>query len=212
MVSQEKETAKANPEIKKTPEQSKSAKTTKSSGNSQKSTTPTVKNSNAEIKPDLLSTLQEKDRKNKEEALENILEEARALIKDTDIPPVEITPFEETLINFILLSFLDRRHYDYFGIPDGQTMSEDVALGLYSNLTEEQKNMLKRNFLIKNLVFKNGIRKSAALLIELAKHHFPVEMEEIENIHNDEYLKKRVIIKEQIDKIQTEMDELKDVA
>ena len=58
----------------------------------------------------------------------------------------------------------------------------------------------------------SGIGKRAALLIELAKHHFPVEMAEIESIHNDEYLEKREVIREQIDKLQSEKEELQAVA
>jgi ParB family chromosome partitioning protein len=116
------------------------------------------------------------------------------------------------LMNFVLLAFLDRRHYELFGLIEGQTLTEDYALGLYAKLTEEQKIILKRDFLIKHLTIKTGISKRAALLIELAKHHFPVEMAEIENVHNDEYLKKRAIIKEQMDKIQSNNEELQDVA
>ena len=44
------------------------------------------------IKPDLISTLEEKDRKNQEEALNKVIDEAKKLIRDFVIPPVENQP------------------------------------------------------------------------------------------------------------------------
>jgi hypothetical protein len=224
MFQKEKETTKAKPEIQNRPDTSgnsdspvrpvspDTSNSPQSPDDKQGVSPATVEKPDVSIKPDLLSTLREKDRTNREEALGKVTNDAVKLLNDTDIPPEELTPFEETLMNFVLLAFLDRRHYEFFGLIEGQTLSEDYALGLFSNLTEEQKIVLKRNFLIKHLTIKNGINKRAALLIELAKHHFPIEMAEVENAHNDEYLKKWAIIKEQIDKIQSENEDLQEVA
>jgi ParB family chromosome partitioning protein len=235
-ASQEKETPKANSATKANSENKAGTNT---SGNSkipdvtnvtdspqspneddQNAPSATVENTETTIKPDLMSVLQEQDRKNKEEALSNVIEDARVLIKDTDIPPVDITPFEEALLYYVMLSYLDHRHYEMFGIIEGQTLTEEVALGLYTALSEEQKNVLKRNFLTKHLILKNGSAKRTALLIELAKLHFPVEMAEIENVQNDEYQKKWAVIKEKmiteqrrsIDKYSSENEELQKVA
>jgi hypothetical protein len=128
------------------------------------------------------------------------------------IPPVEITPFEDALLCYIMLEHLDQRHYEYFGIIEGQSMTEDVRLGLYTKLTEEQKNILKRDFLIKHTVRITGISKRTALLIELAKLHFPDEMAVAEHTQNEEYEKKHQVIKEQIDKMCLENEEIKEVA
>jgi len=200
------------PETPQNPQSPQNPQKPQSPNDNQSAPTKAVKTPNATIKPDLMATLEEKDRKNREEALEKVIEDARTLIKDTDIPPVEITPFEEMLIDYILLSFLDKRHYESFGLIEGQTLTEDVALGLYTQLTEEQRNMLKRDFLIRHLTIKNGISKRAALLIELAKHHFPVEVAEIEHIHNEEYQNKWAVIREQIEKLKSENKELQEVA
>ena len=211
MIKQEKESVKANPKTQNTPENS-TGSDKNNADDSLSAPIITAKNSHVEVKPDLLSTLQKKDMKNREEALEKIIDDAINLITNTDIPPVETTPFEETLINFIMLSFLNRKYYDFFSIPEGQSMTEEFALGIYSTLTQEQKNLLKRNFLIKYITIKNGISKRAALLIELAKHHFPEKMAEIEKNHNDEYQKKWEVIKAQIDKIESEKKEVQKVA
>jgi ParB family chromosome partitioning protein len=183
----------------------------KSSGN-KSSDTKTVMSDTTTDKPDLLATLQEKDRKNREEALQKVIDEAKDLIRNTDIPPVAITPFEEALLNFVMLEHLDQRHYDVFGIIEGQSMTEDIRLGLYTKLTEEQKNMLKRDFLIKHTVRITGISKRTALLIELAKLHFPDEMAVAEHTQNEEYEKKLKVINEQIDKINSKNEELQEVA
>jgi ParB family chromosome partitioning protein len=159
-----------------------------------------------------MATLEEKDRKNREEALGKVIDDARALMKDTDIPPAEITVFEEMLMDFVLLSCLDKRHYELFGLIEGQTLTEEIAIGLCKKLSDEQKNVLKRDFLIRHLTIKNGISKRAALLIELAKHHFPAEIAEIEHIHNEDYQKKWAVIREQMDKLKPENEEMQEVA
>jgi len=51
---------------------------------------------------------------------------------------------------------------------------------LYTALSDEQKNGLKRDFLIDNMIQGTGINKRAALLVELAKYHFPEDMSIIE--------------------------------
>ena len=59
----------------------------------------------AEIKPDLLSLLQEKDAKNREDGMLKVIFDAKNLLKDAIIPPVKITPFEEKLLNFVIPEF-----------------------------------------------------------------------------------------------------------
>jgi hypothetical protein len=156
--------------------------------------------------PVTANALGRKDRKNREEALCKIIGDAKKLVKSVDIPPAPLTPFEDALVCYIMLACLDFRHYEFFGIPEGQSIPEDVRLNLYGSLSEEQKNVLKRDYLIEIMVQGNGITKRAALLIELAKHHFPNEMAEIENTYNEEYLKKQAVIREQMEKLQTKME------
>ena len=215
MVPKEAETAKTKTENQDSPETSnysESPYSPQSPDDAPTVPTATVGNAHATIKPDLISTLQEKDRKNREEALEKVTEQAIKLVKDADIPTTEILPFEEALVDFVLLSILEKRYFDFFGIPEGQHLTEEVALGMYTALTQEQRNVLKRNLLVKYLTTKTGVSKRSALLVEFAKHHFPVEMAEIESIQNDEYLKKREVIQEQIDKLKSDKDELQAVA
>ena len=115
-------------------------------------------------------------------------------------------------MNYVMLSYLDAKRYEFFGIPEGQHLTEDDKLNLYSSLSDDQQNVLKRDFLIRNMTNTTGINKKSALLIELVKYHFPDDFAAIEHTHNEEYLKKQQIIQEQIDKINTQQDDLKKVA
>jgi hypothetical protein len=217
-IMQEKETVKEDREGKDKPTSSNrpvsptGQTTPQSPKDNQSVSTVSVENRQVTIKPDLLSTLLEKDEKNREEALYKVIDDTRKLVKDTEIPPVEITPFEEALMYFVMLEHLDPRHFDFFGIVEGQIMTEDVKFGLYTTLNDEQKNVLKRDFIIKHMIQRNGISKRTALLIELAKLHFPDEVAAIEHEHNDEYMKKRQVIQEQVDKINAENEEFQEVA
>jgi hypothetical protein len=83
---------------------------------------------------------------------------------------------------------------------------------VYSVMTGEQKNALKRDVLIHVMSQTSGVNKKSALLLELVRYHFPDEMAEIEHVHNEEYLKQREVIQQQINKIQSKNEELKEVA
>ena len=163
-------------------------------------------------KPDLKTTFDEKDKKNRDAAFCKVIEDAKKLVKSTDIPPTGITSYEESLIFYIMLSDLDAKHFELFGIPQGKGITEDDKLRLYNSLTEEQKNIVKRDFLIKNMVKTVGVSKKSALLLQWVTSHFPVEMEEIMQTHNSEYQSKRQVIQEQLDKIQPKTEELSQVA
>ena len=158
------------------------------------------------------TTFDEKDKKNRDAAFCKVIEDAKKLIKSADIPTVGITSFEESLIFYIMLSDLDVRHFELFGIMQGQSVTEDDKLRLYNSLTEEQKNIVKRDFLIKNMVKTMGVSKKSALLMQLVTSHFPVEMEEIMQTHNSEYQSKRQVIQAQMDKIHPKTEELPQVA
>ena len=164
------------------------------------------------IKPDLLSMLQEKDRKNREDAMLKVIVDVKKLLNDAIIPPVEFTPFEESLMDFVMLPCLKPKYYEFFGIQEGQSITDEIRFNLHNSLNDEQKTVLKREFLLYWMVQTLRIEKKSALLLELVKHHFPDEMAEIEHNHNEEYMKQREVIQQQIDKIHSKDEELKEVA
>ena len=129
-----------------------------------------------------------------------------------EIPYSEITPFEDSVMNYILLLYLDIRHYELFGLSGKQKMTEEERFELYPSLTGEQINILKRDVLVNVLSQTSGVNKKSYLLLELVKYHFPEEMASIENTHNEEYMKKHLAIQEKIDEINSENEELKEIA
>jgi ParB family chromosome partitioning protein len=171
-----------------------------------------VNNTKVEIKPDLMTTLEEKDRRNREEALCNVIEDTKILIRECDIPLSEITPFEDALLNYILLPYLNVRHNELFGISEERKMTVEERFEVYSVMTDEQKNVLKRDVVIHVMSQTSGVSKKSALLVELVKYHFPDEMASIEHTHNEEYQKKREVIREQMDKINAKNEDLQEVA
>lgn len=163
-------------------------------------------------KPDLMTVLLLKDKKNREAALCNMIEDTKKLIGDTDIPPAELSPFEEALIFFVMLPDLNRQHFELFGIPEGREISEDDMFGLYNSLTETQKNVLKRDFMIKNMINTSGICKKSALLLELCKYYFPDETAEMENAQNEKYQKQKEVIQDQMVKIKAKTEQMQETA
>jgi ParB family chromosome partitioning protein len=121
-------------------------------------------------------------------------------MKDTVVPGVDITEFEENLSLFAMMSDVHPKHLALFGFS-GRSPSEDERFRLFKSLTPEQKNVIKRDFLIKNMLFSTGKSKKAALLVELARLHLPDETAKIEKAHIEDFTKKNAAIQEQIQKI-----------
>jgi low affinity Fe/Cu permease len=141
-----------------------------------------------------------------------VIDDAKKLIRDYDIPPSEITPFEDALMNYILLPYLNIRHNELFGLPEERKMTGEEQFELYSVMSDEQKNVLKRDVLIYVMSHTSGVNKKSTLLLEFVKYHFPDEMVSIEHEHNEEYQKKRQVIQEQIDKMNANSENLQEVA
>jgi hemerythrin len=115
-------------------------------------------------------------------------------------------------MNFVMLPCLKPKHYEFFGIPEGQTITEEIRFNLHNSMSDAQKNVLKREFLLYWMVQTLRIDKKSALLLEWVKFHFPDEMAEIEHVHNEEYQKQHEIIRAQIEKLLPENEELAQVA
>jgi len=111
-----------------------------------------------------------------------------------------------------MLPCLKPKHFEFFGIPEEQTITEEIRFNLHNSLSDEQRTVLKREFLLYWMVQTLRIDKKSALLLEWVKYHFPDEMAEIEHNRNDEYLKQREFIQQQIDKIQSIDEKQKEVA
>lgn len=143
-----------------------------------------------------MEELDKKDKRNKEIAVENIVEESKKLVKSIDLLPIDFTDFEDELIYYIMLASVRNTYFDKFGISDKYSMSDDEKFALFSNLTAEQKTLIRREFIIKNMTETFGLCKKSALFLQFIKLHFPEELAVIEQKYNEVYEKRRKSIEE----------------
>ena len=114
---------------------------------------------------------------------DKVLEYAKKLIRDYDIPPSEITPFEDAMMDYIQLPYLNIRYHELFGLTEERKMTEEERFKLYPALTGEQKGVLKRDLLIHLMSQTLGVNIKSALLLEYVRCHFPDEIASIEYTH-----------------------------
>ena len=123
----------------------------------------------------------------------------------------EFSQSEEKFIYFFMLNALNPNHYTSFGLP-----AETYYLGdkqksviVEQELTEEQKNIIKRDFLLKNFDSYFGGGTTSEFYIQFMKEHFPEEIMKIEKKYEDVYNKRFVKIKEQISAIDKQLKKAK---
>jgi len=73
-----------------------------------------------------------------------------------------------------------------------------IFIDAIASLTEEQKNIIRRDFLVRHLSDTFGERRQSHLLIEFASLHFPGEVSQIKQKHNEVYKKRHIRIEERI--------------
>ena len=150
---------------------------------------------------DTVQKLEKQDKRNKEIAVEKIVEDTRRLIKETEIPSSEFTMFEDNLLYFVMLDDLKREHFALFlGNPQEKWhLSDDDKMAIINNLTDEQKTMISRDFLVKHLSNAFGISKKSYLMLEFARLHFPEALAETETKYNEVYQKRHERITERLE-------------
>ena len=160
-----------------------------------------AENGNREQTADPIQKLEKQDRRNREIAVENIVEDTRKFIRETEFPPNDFMEFEDTLLYFIMLGDLKREHLSLF-LEDTQNrwyLSEDDKIKIINNLTEEQKTVIRRDFLVKHLSDTSGLAKKSYLMLEFARLHFPYDVVETENRYNEVYQKRHARITERLE-------------
>jgi ParB family chromosome partitioning protein len=79
--------------------------------------------------------LQRKDRRNREIAFENGVEDIKHLVRGSLIPEKEFTPLEEELLYFIMLSFLRVENFSNFGFNTQFQPADDEKASVIATLT-----------------------------------------------------------------------------
>ncbi|KAA6300735.1 MAG: hypothetical protein EZS26_003100, partial [Candidatus Ordinivivax streblomastigis] len=154
--------------------------------------------------------LEKQDRRNKEIAVENIVDDTRKYIRETDIPQSDFTEFEDKLLYFVMLEDLKNEHFTLFleNPPNKWHLTEDDRIAIINNLTEEQKTLIRRDFLVKHLSDAFGVSKKSYLMLEFARLHFPETLAETECRYNEIYTKRHERITERLTTLKNEVQEV----
>jgi ParB family chromosome partitioning protein len=165
---------------------------------------------------DAVQKLEKQDRRNREIAVENIVDDTKKLIRETEIPQSDFTEFEDKLLYFVMLEDVKREHFVQLDISHKNWhLSDEDKIKIINNMTEEQKTLIRRDFLVKHLSNTFGIAKKSYLMLEFARQHFPEALAETENKYNEVYQKRHARITEKLEalkEVQTTDMEIDEVA
>jgi hypothetical protein len=101
-----------------------------------------------------------------------------------------------------MLASLRKENYAAFGFDTEVQPTDEEKFAVIASLTDEQKHIIQRDFIIKQLSDTSGIRRQSHLLIEFATLYFPEKVKKIKEAHNASYMKKNFRIEERIREIQ----------
>lgn len=146
-----------------------------------------------------IAKLEAKDKRNKEIAVERIIDDTKKKILEADITETKFSQDEDKMIYFFLLSSLRKEHYEAVGLTDRKShylLNDSEKMTIIANLNAKTKAIIRRDFLIAN--FKDAFRDNAIadLLLSFAKKHMPEELANIEAEYNEIYEKRHQRIEE----------------
>lgn len=170
-----------------------------------------VKNESEELQKQL-KALNDKDKRNQELKTINTIKDAKVFMEQNEITTSKaISDMEEKFIFYFMLNALNSNHYTSFGLPtETYNLADKQKKAIVEQgLTEEQKNIIKRDFLLKNFDSYFGGGTTSEFYIQFMKEHFPEEIMKIEKKYEDVYNKRFVKIKEQISAIDKQLKKAK---
>jgi ParB family chromosome partitioning protein len=152
--------------------------------------------------------LLKQDRRNKEIAVENIVEDTRRFIRENDAPESDFSEFEDKLLYFTMMDDLKREHIALFTDDTEKKwhLTDEDKIAVINSLTEEQKTVIRRDFLVSHLSDACGVSKKSYLMLEFARQHFPETLAETETKYNDIYQKRHERITEKLQALQTQAE------
>ena len=147
-----------------------------------------------------LTKLENQDIRNAEIRDEKTIADIKELVKGFNPTEGDFTILEERLTYFTMLKEVRKENFNLLGVRiDGMYfLSDDDKVRIINNLTEEVKNVIRREFILST--FKDAFRDdlTAELLKEYAQQHSPKKMVEIEQKHIEVYEKRHLRIAEKI--------------
>ena len=153
-----------------------------------------------EAAPVSIDTQKQKDKRFKEIAVEKIVTDTKKLVKENEYPESPFTQYEDGMMYFIMLSKLQRKNYPFFGIKDALTyMDEKQKMKIVSKLTDAQRILIKRDFILSHLCEgAYGDNNASKLLRDFANMHFPDQYGLVKATHEEEYQKRHERLEEKI--------------
>ncbi len=143
----------------------------------------------------------EQDKRYKEIAKEKTIEDVKKFIKETTIPFSPFQTKEQDLLYFIMLKQPNSKHISSFGLKGTYPESEEIA-EILPKLTEEQKALIFRDFIVSHLTETWGVNRQSELLLDFVSLHFPDKVEELGAPHEEVFQKRHERIKERLGEIE----------
>ena len=153
-----------------------------------------------EAAPVSIDTLKERDKRFKEIAVEKIVADTKKVVTENEYPESPFTQYEDSMVYFIMLSKLQRKNYPFFGIKDALIyMDEKLKMKIVSKLTDAQRTIIKRDFIMSHLCEGSHADNNASkLLRDFANMHFPDQYGLVKATHEEEYQKRHERLEEKI--------------
>ena len=153
-----------------------------------------------ETAPVTIETLQERDKRFKQLSTEKIVADTKKIVRENDYPESPFTQYEDGMLYFIMLIWLQRKHYPFCGIKDQpMPLDEKQRMKIVAKLTDTQKTVIKRDF-INHFLCENayGDNSASKLLRDFANMHFPDQYGLAKATHEEEYQKRHERLGERI--------------
>ena len=150
----------------------------------------------------LIADLTAKRERNSEIANEKTAEDLRDVLRKEQIPQSAFTAYEETAMYFFMLSALRRHNYKAIGLKENDYygLSDERKLKIAQSLTEEQKTVVRRDYLYSHLT--NGTNTvsntKGGMMLAFSKQHLPEKTEAVVAARQEEYGKKNARLDERI--------------
>lgn len=153
-----------------------------------------------ETAPITIGTLQERDKRFNQLAIEKIVADTKKIVRENDYPESPFTQYEDGMVYFAMLTRLQRKHYPLCGIKDQPTpLDEKQRMKIVAKLTDAQKTVIRRDF-ISHFLCENGHgdNNASKLLRDFANMHFPDQYGLAKATHEEEYQKRHERLEERI--------------
>ena len=153
-----------------------------------------------ETAPVTIGTLQERDKRFKQLSIEKTVADTKKIVRENDYPESTFTQYEDSMVYFVMLTQLQRKHFSLFGIKDQPfALDEKQRMKIVAKLTDAQKTVIKRDF-ISHFLCENGHgdNNASKLLRDFANMHFPDQYGLAKATHEEEYQKRHERLEERI--------------